>query len=267
MTGSRVAIEVSRQIATVTLNRAEKRNALDIPMFVAIAETIRQLKRDRSIRVIIVKANGEDFCSGLDIKSVLRNKMNALKLLWKWFPGNSNLAQIVSTGWKQIPAPVIMVIQGRCWGGGLQIALGGDFRIASPGASFSIMEARWGLIPDMGGTVSLRELIKLDDALKLAMTADEIDCQRAKSIGLISQISEDPYRAALIFADEICAKSPDSVAAVKKLYHKAWHSSDRTLLCKESFFQWRLLLGKNQKIATKKQLGDDKVSYLERGRW
>lgn len=267
MTGSRVNIEINQQIATVTLNRAEKRNALDIPMFEAIAKTIKKLKADRSIRVIIVKANGEDFCSGLDFKSVLQKRMNVLKLLWKWFPGNSNLAQIIATGWRQIPVPVIMVIQGRCWGGGLQIALAGDFRIASPDASFSIMEARWGLIPDMGGTVSLRELIKVDDALRLAMTAEEIGSLQAESMGLISQVSEDPYQTASILADEICKKSPDCVAAVKKLYHKAWHCNDRSLLSRESFYQWRILLGKNQKIAVKKQLGDNKISYRERGKW
>ena len=193
--------------------------------------------------------------------------MNVIKLLWKWLPGSSNLVQIVSTGWRHIPVPVIMVIQGRCWGGGLQIALGGDFRFASVDANFSIMEARWGLIPDMGGTIALREIIKVDDALKLAMTADEIDSHYAKSIGLISEVSDDPYRDALLFAEEICKRSPDAVSAVKKLYHKAWHSNDRAILAKESFFQWRMLLGKNQRIATKKQLGDNKVSYKNRGKW
>ncbi len=267
MNNKPVIVEINHQIATVTLNRAEKRNALDMGMFTAIEKTIKQLKKNRSVRVIIVKADGEDFCSGLDIKSVLKNKMNVVKLLWKWLPGNSNLAQIVSTGWKQIPVPVIMAIQGRCWGGGLQIALGGDFRIATPDASFSIMEARWGLIPDMGGSVSLREIIKVDDAMKLAMTADEIDSEQAKSIGLISQIAEDPNRAALEFAQQLCKKSPDAVAAVKKLYHRAWHSNDRKMLSKESLYQWRILLGMNQKIATKRQLGDKDIQYKHRGRW
>ena len=267
MTSLRVTLEINNQIATVTLNRAEKRNALDIAMFEAIAETIKQLKRNRSIRAIIVNANGQDFCSGLDIKSVLGKKSNLLKLLWKWMPGGSNLAQIVSTGWRQIPMPVIMVIQGRCWGGGLQIALGGDFRFAAHDSSFSIMEARWGLIPDMGGTVSLREIIKLDDALRLAMTAEEIDAQMAKEIGMVSRLCEDPYPEALKFAEEICQKSPDAVAAVKKIYHKAWHNNDCSILFRESFFQWRILLGKNQKITTKKQLGDVDLDYEKRSRW
>ncbi len=263
----RVIVETKNQIATVTLNRPDKRNALDMEMFDAIAKTIKQLRKNRSIRAVIVKANGEDFCSGLDIKSVLKNKANAFRLLWKWLPGNANLAQIASVGWKQLPVPVIMAIQGRCWGGGLQIALGGDFRIATAAASFSIMEAKWGLIPDMGGTVSLRELIKVDDALRLAMTAEEFDAQQAKSLGLISQISEGPYQSALEFAEQLCKKSPDSVAAVKKLYHRAWHSNDRKILSKESFYQWRILLGKNQKIATKKELVDNKIQYKQRGKW
>jgi len=267
MSENRIKLEFQQQIATVTLNRPEKRNALDMKMFYAINETIQQIKRDRKIRVVIVKAEGEDFCSGLDIKSVLKNKLNAVKLLWKWLPGNSNLAQIVSTGWKQLPVPVIMAINGRCWGGGLQIALGGDYRIASADANFSIMEAKWGLIPDMGGSVSLRELMQVDDALKFAMTAEEIPAEIAKSMGLISAISEDPYQSALEYAHQLCRKSPDALAAVKKLYHRAWHSNDRKLLSKESFYQWRILLGKNQPIATKKELGDKEIEYKDRGNW
>ena len=75
--------------------------------------------------------------------------------------------------------PVIMVIHGRCWGGGLQIALGADFRFASPDASFSIMEGKWGLIPDMGGNLALRELVTKDIALKLTMTAEVISARRS----------------------------------------------------------------------------------------
>jgi enoyl-CoA hydratase/carnithine racemase len=267
MNNSRILLEVQQQIATVTLNRADKRNALDMKMFEAIAEMIKRLKKDRNIRVVIVKAEGEDFCSGLDIKSAFKSKLNALKLLWKWLPGNANLAQKVAVGWKRIPVPVIMAIQGRCWGGGLQIALGGDYRIATADANFSIMEGKWGIIPDMGGSVSLRELMSVDDALKYAMTAEIISAEQAKSVGLISDIAEDPYQAALEYAKQLCDKSPDALAAVKKLYHRAWHSNDRKLLSAESRFQWRILLGKNQRIATKKELGDSEIKYHHRKSW
>ena len=152
----RVNLKVTDGIAYVNLNRAEKCNALDIDMFVAIKKIIKSLKVDRSVRAVIVTGNGEDFCSGLDIKSVMSSTKTPLSLLFKWFPWHANLAQYVSVGWKDIPVPVIMVIKGRCWGGGLQIALGADFRISTPDASFSIMESRWGLIPDMGGTLALK---------------------------------------------------------------------------------------------------------------
>ena len=147
MNDKRVSLQIDNCIAIVTLDRAAKRNALDMAMFKAIDKISRQLKRDRNIRAVIVQAKGEDFCSGLDIKSVMGKKSSVLSLLSKWLPGQANLAQRVSYNWRKIPVPVIMVIQGRCWGGGLQIALGADFRFATPTASFSIMEGKWGLIP------------------------------------------------------------------------------------------------------------------------
>ena len=122
----RISLHLEGDIAYVTLNRAEKRNALDMAMFRAIDKVSRQLRKDRHIRAVIVQGDGEDFCSGLDVKSVLKEKSSALKLLAKWLPGNANLAQRVSNNWRKIPVPVIMVIHGRCWDGGLQIALGAD---------------------------------------------------------------------------------------------------------------------------------------------
>ena len=140
------------------LNRPEKHNAINMEMFIAIDSTIKQLARDKTVRAVIVSGNGDNFCSGIDIKSVLTNPKHAIRLLWKWLPGNANLAQRVSVGWRMLDVPVIMAISGHCWGGGMQIALGGDFRIATPNASLAVMEAHWGLIPDMGGTLALQEL-------------------------------------------------------------------------------------------------------------
>jgi len=255
-------------IAFVTLERAEKRNALDMSMFRRIDEISRQLRRDREVRAVIVKASGEDFCSGLDIKSVLSQKSSALALLAKWWPGKANLAQRVSYNWRRIPAPVIMVIHGRCWGGGLQIALGGDFRFATPDASFSIMEGKWGLIPDMGGNLVLRELLGKDVAMRLAMTAEVITAQAALDCGLISGISDDPLQHALQLAAQIRDRSPDAVAAVKKLYMRNWLKADWRMLAKESYYQLRILLGKNQPRAVRKQLEPDKdIKYLNRKNW
>lgn len=268
MTENCVTLDSADGIAFVTLNRAEKRNALDLAMFRAIDRISRQLRTDRAIRAVIVKANGEDFCSGLDINSVLSQRSSALALLAKWWPGKANLAQRVSCNWRKIPVPVIMVIHGRCWGGGLQIALGADFRFASPDASFSIMEGKWGLIPDMGGNLALRELVSKDVALRLAMSAEVISARTALDYGLISEISDDPLQRARQFAGVISERSPDAVAAVKKLYQQNWFGSEWRMLAKESYYQLRILLGNNQNRAVKKQQNPEQnIKYINRKNW
>jgi len=265
----RITVEINDKIALVNFNRSEKHNALDMPMFYAIRNTIMRLKNDKAIRAVIVQGNGEDFCSGLDIKSVMKSRSDPLKLLFKWLPWQANLAQYVSTGWREIPAPVIMVIHGRCWGGGLQIALGADFRIAKPDASIAIMEARWGLIPDMGGTLALKELIQLDVAKELAMTGEVINGEQAHSYGLITHIDVNPFKRAVALAETIVKHSPDAVAATKKLYNKSWWSNSGLALLRESYYQIRILLGKNFRVKTYNQTNLDKEprKFLKRKNW
>ena len=193
MTEQRVIVEITNHIAHVKLNRADKLNALDMAMFIAIRSTIKQLRKNRTIRAVIVSGNGDDFCSGLDVKSIMKSPMSMVKLLFKALPWRANLAQVVSTGWQDIPAPVICAIHGRCWGGGLQIALGGDFRISTPDASISIMESRWGLIPDMGGTLALKELLSLDKAKELAIVNEEKNLLELELTKLESIISKQAY--------------------------------------------------------------------------
>jgi len=263
-----ITLLIEDDIAFVTLDRPKKRNALDMEMFRSIDKISRRIKKDRDIRAVIVQANGEDFCSGLDIKSVMSDKSSALSLLGKWLPGQANLAQRVSYNWRKIPVPVIMVIQGRCWGGGLQIALGADFRFSTPGANFSIMEGKWGLIPDMGANLALRELVAKDVALKLTMTAEVISAQAALDCGLITHVSDQPLQEAMQLARQIIERSPDAVAAVKKLYHRNWFRAEWLMLAKESYYQVKILLGKNQKIAVRKQLDPKKnISYQQRKKW
>jgi len=263
-----VTLLIENNIAIVTLNRAEKHNALNMAMFNAIDKVSGQLKKNRDIRAVIVQAKGKDFCTGLDVKSMMTNRSSTLSLLHKWLPGRANLAQRVSTNWRKIPVPVIMVIQGRCWGGGLQIALGADFRFAAPQASFSIMEGKWGLVPDMGANLALREIVAKDVALKLAMTAEVISAPTALDYGLISHVSDDPLQQAMQLAEQISERSPDAVAAVKKLYHQNWLKAEWHMLAKESYYQVKILLGRNQSIAVKRQLKpEENASYVPRKKW
>jgi enoyl-CoA hydratase/carnithine racemase len=261
MSSNRVQLTIDAGIAIVTLNRPDKHNALDMPMFRAIKQVIQQLKTNRQVRVVIVRGAGESFCSGLDVKSVMNNKADALKLLWKWWPGQANLAQYVTIGWRRLSVPVIMVLHGKCWGGGMQIALGGDFRIAAPDTSLSIMEAKWGLIPDMAGTPTLKENMALDQAMKLAMTAEIVDAQQALTLNLITSVADAPFDEAIKLAEQLVERSPDTNRTIKQMYHKIWSPRDRKILAQETTNQWRVLLGKNRQIAVKKALGKTDIEY------
>lgn len=269
MNNKRINIDIVDQIAHVCLTRAKKHNALDLEMFKAIDNTIKKLKKNRDIRAIIVSGEGNDFCTGLDVKSVMKSPLNALRLLFKWLPWQSNLAQRVSTGWKKVPVPVIMAIEGRCWGGGLQIALGADFRVAAPDASLSIMEAKWGLIPDMGGTLALRTLLNQDVAKQLAMTAQELTGEQAFALGLVTYVHEQPLQKAKQLAVQLCQQSPDAISAVKKLYNKSWWSRPGTALARESYYQFKILLGKNNKIKIFNQTHEEtqQKQFVSRQDW
>ncbi len=264
-----LTLKYSDQIAYIELARPEKHNALNITMFNEIDGVIKTLKKNKDIRVVIVSGQGESFCSGLDVKSVLSDAKSSIRLLFKWLPWQANLAQRVSTAWRKVPVPVIFALHGKCWGGGLQIALGGDFRIATPDVSIAIMEARWGLIPDMGGTLALKELIKLDVAKELAMTGKIIDGQQALSTGLITKISDDPLAQATLMAQEIINQSPDAITACKKLYNKSWWGSAGMALARESFYQLRIICGKNFRIKGYNQTHDksEHKNFKQRMRW
>lgn len=263
---NRITINIKDQIAQVRLNRADKHNALDLEMFKAIVAAQKQIAKNRSLRAVVLGAEGDDFCSGLDVKSLMSNRRGALTLLAKWLPWQANLAQKVSVGWRRLQLPVIAAINGRCWGGGLQIALGADFRFVHPEASLSIMEGKWGLIPDMGGTLALRELMHRDQAMRLAMTAEEFTAVRGLELGLVTEISNAPWQDAMALAQLLCQRSPDAVAAVKRLYRKSWSGRSGTALARESGYQWRILLGANQRIALRRQRGDD-VEFRPAGKW
>ena len=263
---NRIRLTIENRIATVELNRPEKRNALDLDMFRAIAATQKKLRRMRGLRAVILCGAGVDFCSGLDVKSLMKDRTGVLKLLWKWLPWRANLAQVVSTGWRDLPVPVIAAIHGRCWGGGLQIALGADFRLVRPDASVSVMEGKWGLIPDMGGTLALREITGRDHAMWLSMSAQVFDGAHALELGLATALSDDPLAGARAMAAELTDRSPDAVAAVKRLYRKSWTSRPGTVLVRETAYQARILAGRNQRIAAARQGGSERP-FRDRGRW
>ncbi|MGC5258946.1 crotonase/enoyl-CoA hydratase family protein [Gordonia sp. DT218] len=243
----RVRVDVGDDgVATVTLDRGEKHNALDPAMFDAILDTTGALATDRRVRAVVLHGAGKSFCSGLDI-SALGQGGGAASLLTRE-PGHlANHAQRVSTDWARIPVPVIAAITGNCFGGGLQIALGADIRYVTPDARLSIMEVKWGLVPDMGITQTLPRLVAADVAKELTFTGRIISGTEAHGLGLATRVVDDPLAAALELAHEIAGKSPHAVRSAKRLYDETWNGADRaTALMLESELQVGLMGSVNQ---------------------
>lgn len=246
----RVSLTFDEGIAEVALTRPDKLNALDLPMFRALEQTLVQLQQTRGLRAVILRGEGRGFCAGLDVKSMLRQPVAALEILRREADEATNLAQRVAYGWHQLPVPVIAVTQGVCFGGGLQIALGADFRFSTPDCRFSVMEIKWGIIPDMSGSVTLRNLMGVDTAMELAMSGRELEAAEAKSLGLVSRVCEDPLAEARAFARTLITKSPDALAGIKRLYTQAWARSDEAMLQEETRLQQQILGRPNQWRAT-----------------
>lgn len=255
-------IRLKQGIAHVQLSRPDKLNSLDVPMFEAIADAAARLRKESKLRAVIISGEGRAFCTGLDAKSVaISGPSKALKALLERpsaYGGNNglgNLAQDVCYLWRQIPVPVIAAIHGMCFGGGLQIALGADMRYSTPDCKLSIMESRWGLIPDMGASVTLRELVRIDVAKELTMTGRIISGMEAERIGLVTRCVEDPMEEALKVAKEIATRSPDSVASTKELFQTTWVADEENCLKKETDLQMKLIGTWNQIAASGRQFG------------
>jgi enoyl-CoA hydratase/carnithine racemase len=246
----RVLVEIRDQIAYVTLNRPEKLNGLDMPMFRALVDAGRALKKDKSVRAVIISGAGRAFCAGLDFASTSKESQVTIGRAFAKLPGQqTNLFQQVCWVWRELPVPVIAVLHGHCYGGGMQLALAADFRFATPDCELSVMEGRWGLIPDMTGSVTLRELVGMDVAKRLTMTAEIFDGRQALEYGLVTGVSDEPVKDAEALAAELIARSPDAIAATKRLFHSTWYRSPRWAFWTESVLQAQLMRGANHRIA------------------
>jgi enoyl-CoA hydratase/carnithine racemase len=219
----RVSVSMEGGVADVRLNRAEKLNALDQAMFQALVETGSALSNDRAVRAVVLSGEGRAFSAGLDFASFMAmgNAESGRTLLSRDTSRPGNLAQRVAWIWTEVPVPVIASVHGVAFGGGLQIALGADIRLAAPDAQLSVMEIKWGLIPDMSGTQTLRRLVRLDVAKELTFTGRIISGSEAAALGLVTRVVDDPRGAALAMAREIAGKSPDAIRAGKELLNQS----------------------------------------------
>ncbi len=241
-----VTIDIQDHIADVRLNRPEKMNSLNPGMFEAIVDAGQQLEADKSIRAIVLSGEGRCFCAGLDLEifsdqAFLEDPFGKGK--GGFWP---NFYQQPAFIWKKMPVPVIAALHGVVYGGGLQIALGADIRIADPTVKMSVMEIRWGLIPDMSASQTLRDLVRLDIAKELTFTGRVVGGQEAQEIGLITSLSETPRESALEMASMITTQNPDAISSGKYLLENAWHGDSVDGLHLEERLQAKLIKSKNQ---------------------
>lgn len=230
---ARVSIEIDGGIADVRLDRPDKMNALDGPMFTALADAGDRLAAEPGLRAVVLSGNGRGFCAGLDIGAFMGggagsddgsadDEPNSFPLLGGRAEGRiANVAQQVAYTWTSMPVPVIAAVHGVALGGGIQIALGADIRIVAPDAKLSVLEIRWGLLPDMTGLQMLPRLVGLDVAKELAFTGRMISGTEAVALGLATRVAEDPHGSAMELAREIADKNPAAIRGMKALLNDA----------------------------------------------
>ncbi len=247
---ARVAIRIENHVAEVKLNRPDKYNALDIATFRELAEAGLTLADDRSVRAVILHGAGRNFCAGLDLAMFKDLSEETQRFMTEGFacePGHiANAFQNPAWVWRRLPVPVIAALEGVVYGGGLQIALGPDIRLASPDARLSVMEIKWGLVPDMSLTQTLRDLVGLDVAKELVFTGRVIDASEAQRIGMVTRLCDDPLVEARKLAATIARQSPDAIRAGKRLLDEAWHVDAATGLALEAELQQSLIGTPNQ---------------------
>jgi enoyl-CoA hydratase/carnithine racemase len=255
----RMIVETSGGIADVRMNRPDKLNALDAEMFEALRATARALAADRSLRAVVLSGEGRAFCAGLDMGSFAAmagapRENVAADLMRAESASPANAAQSAAWAWTELPVPVIAAVHGVAFGGGLQIALGCDVRIVAPDARLSVMEIKWGLVPDMAGTQLLRRLARLDVVMELTYTGRIVSGVEATALGLATRTSEEPRTAALELAREIAGKSPDAIRAAKRLLEASVQVSVAEGLALEAKLQRGLIGRPNQVEAVKANL-------------
>lgn len=208
---SLVVITTESAVATVTLNRAAKRNALSTPLLSRLLHILNEIANDfPRTRVVVLRGQGPSFCTGADIKEFERWDATSL----------FDFIQLGSTTFQTIvdmPQPVIAGIHGHALGGGLELALASDIRLADNTATFGFPEINIGGVPGWGGTVRLQEVVGRGAASLMMLSGEPIDATAAESIGLVQRVvmEDDLSESCIALARTLAAKSPVALRLVK----------------------------------------------------
>jgi enoyl-CoA hydratase/carnithine racemase len=232
----RVLLEIKAPVATITLNKPERLNALDLPMWEAIGNAALAIDANPEVRVAILMGSGGAFCAGLDVKAGSTLTERGLD----GFPAAAlpairrHLAHLQAC-FSQLEGcrvPVIGAIERVCIGGGLELALCCDIRLAAEGTIFAIPEVQLGIVPDMGGTQRLPRTIGIGLAKELIYSARRIDAAQALRIGLINAVYPAGELGARVaeLAAEIAGNAPLAVQAAKRSINSTyWREIDAWL--------------------------------------
>lgn len=233
MAEERVEISIAEGVAEVALARPEKLNAMDTALFDALIAAGEQLATEPGLRAVILYGQGKGFCAGIDTSLLMSfaQQIDTLRSrITTPLPGQAaNPFQRPCTIWADLPVPVIAALHGPVYGAGLQLALGADIRLAAPETRLSIMEAKWGLIPDMGITKLLPGVMRADQALELMLSARVIDAPEAAALGLVTRLSDEPLTEARTLARMIAGRNPAAARGAKALVRRAWPGDDSAL--------------------------------------
>lgn len=245
----RIKLEIADGVADVRLSRPDKMNALDDAMFSALIETGERLKTEAGVRAVVLSGEGRSFCAGLDTSNfanMASGKRSGGLVDTPRTPGGANRAQQAVMVWREVPVPVIAAVHGVAFGGGFQVALGADLRFVAPDARMSVMEIKWGLVPDMAGVVLLRGLMRDDQFRDLTYSGRIFSGEEAYGLGIATRVTADPRGEALAYAADIAGKSPDAIRGAKRLMNLPAGATVAEILLAESVEQTALMGTPNQ---------------------
>jgi enoyl-CoA hydratase/carnithine racemase len=207
-----LVVAVQDGVATVTLNRPQRRNAVTLAMWNGLGELFGRFATDDGVRAVILAGTGEHFCAGADISefAAVRNSAES---------GHAydHAVDVCSDAILHIAKPTIAAIRGFCIGGGSGLALACDFRFAAPSAVFAITAAKLSIVYGMRETQNLLALVGISNAKKILFSAERFDTDEASRIGFLDRIADDPVAAAHDFAALLARNAPLSIAGAKTI--------------------------------------------------
>ena len=235
---STITIERSGAVTTITLNRPEARNALDLVMRRELLAALDDIEGDPETRVVVLTGAGGHFCSGGDVKAMRERRNSAAEGRVRVEMLNRLVLRLV-----EFPRPTIAMVEGFAVGAGCNLALCCDLIVASDRARFGEVFRQIGLVPDGGGTWLLSRVIGLARAKELIFTADVIDAAEASRIGLVNRVvpSSELAAATRALAERIAAGPPATLGLAKHLVNRAATSDLATALDLEAFAQGQAL--------------------------